>query len=169
MSYDIFKAMMQNFAEDLVDVDEKCRKDAGMMENLGFEIVPENQTQEEKEAAIEEMNNRKAEALKKSKAKPKTPEEEEEELRNHIEKSSQTLAGLLTRENSEKIIAAEKEIGLLKTRWLMKNHIIMDAEEYDNVNRKMSIFDVDIGSKDLLLRLDLDVPLSEFTPPKFTD
>ena len=51
----------------------------------------------------------------------------------------------------------------------MKNHIIMDAEEYDNVNRKLSIFDVDIGSKDLLLRLDLDVALSDFVPPKFTD
>ena len=161
--------MMQNFAEDVVDVDDKCRKDAGLVENLGFEPIPEEQTQEEREAAIEELNNRKAEAAKKSKAKPKTPEEEEEELKLHIEKSAQTLAQFLTKENSEKVVAAEKEIGLLKTRWLMKNHIIMNAEEYDNVNRKLSIFDVDIGSKDLILRLDLDVALSDFVAPKFTD
>ena len=51
----------------------------------------------------------------------------------------------------------------------MKNHTKMDAEEYDNINRKLSIFDLDIGSKDIILRLDLDVALSEFTAPKFTD
>ena len=47
----------------------------------------------------------------------------------------------------------------------MKNHIVMDAEKYDSINRKMSIYDIDIGSKDIILRLDLDIPLSKFVPP----
>jgi len=63
----------------MVDVDERCRKENGMIENLGFEAVPEEQTQEEAEALIEEMKVKKAEAAKKSKAKPKTEEEEAEE------------------------------------------------------------------------------------------
>jgi len=40
-SYDIFRAMVLNFAEDVIDFDEKARKDIGMVENMGFEIVPE--------------------------------------------------------------------------------------------------------------------------------
>jgi len=41
----------------------------------------------------------------------------------------------------------------------------MDPEMYDQINRKLSLFDIDISSKDLVLRLDLDVPLSKFTAP----
>ena len=40
-SYDIFRAMVLNFGEDVIDFDEKARKDIGMVENMGFEIVPE--------------------------------------------------------------------------------------------------------------------------------
>jgi hypothetical protein len=36
LSYDIFKALVLNFAEDTIDVDEKVRKELGMVENLGF-------------------------------------------------------------------------------------------------------------------------------------
>ena len=36
--------MVQNFTEDIVDVDDKSRKENGMIENLGFEAVPEEQT-----------------------------------------------------------------------------------------------------------------------------
>lgn len=156
--------MVQNFAEDMVDVDERCRKENGMIENLGFEAVPEEQTQEEAEALIEEMKVKKAEAAKKSKAKPKTEEEEAEEQQAHIDRCGESLAGLLTGQNSEKLISAEKEIELLKTRWLMQNHIKMDAKQYDIVNRKLSIYDIDLGSKDLVIRLDLDVALTPFDP-----
>jgi hypothetical protein len=41
ISYDIFKAMVQNFTEDIVEIDERIRKETGMIENLGFEPVPE--------------------------------------------------------------------------------------------------------------------------------
>ena len=36
LSYDIFKALVFNFAEDTIDVDEKVRKELVMVENLGF-------------------------------------------------------------------------------------------------------------------------------------
>lgn len=40
-SYDIFRAMVLNFSEDVVDVDERARKELLMVENFGFEMVPE--------------------------------------------------------------------------------------------------------------------------------
>ena len=63
LSYDIFKAMIQNFVEDTIDVDERMRKEIpGMSENLGFQPVPEEQTEEEAAALLEELNLKKAEA-----------------------------------------------------------------------------------------------------------
>lgn len=52
----------------------------------------------------------------------------------------------------------------------MQNHIKMDSVEYDKINRKLSIYDIELGSKDIVLRLDLDIALSKFVPPqKVTD
>jgi hypothetical protein len=95
--------------------------------------------------------------LKKAKQKAKSEEDELAEFESLIEKTATELAATLTSENGEKIFAAEKEIELLKTRWTMKNHIIMNSDQYDCINRKLSLYDIDIGSKDLILRLDLDV------------
>ena len=67
--------------------------------------------------------------------------------------------------DSDKVKAAEKEIELIKTRWLMANHLKMDKSSYDAVNRKLSIYDIELGARDILLRLDLDIPLSKFTAP----
>lgn len=47
----------------------------------------------------------------------------------------------------------------------MDNHIKMDEDTYDELYRKESILDIDISGKDLILRLDLDIPLSEYVPP----
>lgn len=47
----------------------------------------------------------------------------------------------------------------------MQNHLKMDQEMYDQINRKLSLYDIDFSSKDLILRLDLDIPLSKFTAP----
>lgn len=41
----------------------------------------------------------------------------------------------------------------------------MDADQYDEINRKLSIYDIELGALDIVLRLDLDIPLSKFTPP----
>jgi hypothetical protein len=164
LSYDIFKALVLNFAEDTIDVDEKVRKELGMVENLGFQPVPEEQTEEEAAALLEELNLKKADAAKKTKQKPKTEEEEAADLEQLVQKSSQELAQTLT-QGGERLQATEKEIELVKTRWLMQNHIQMDAGQYDCINRKLSIYDIELGSKDIVLRLDLDIALSKFVPP----
>ena len=48
----------------------------------------------------------------------------------------------------------------------MDNHVVMDEAIYDKLNRKLSVYDVELGSKDVILRLDLDIPLSKFIPPE---
>ena len=58
----------------------------------------------------------------------------------------------------------EREIEIKKTKWLMDNHICMNDEMFDSLNRKMSILDVDISEQEVILRVDLDVPLSPFNP-----
>ena len=87
-SYKIFRSMVLNLSEDVIDVDEKVRRDIGAVENLGFEPVPEEQTEEEAAAILEELKNKKAEAAKKAKAKPKTDEEEAEEAKVLIQKTA---------------------------------------------------------------------------------
>ena len=47
----------------------------------------------------------------------------------------------------------------------MEHHTKMDAEQYDCINRKLSVYDIELGARDVVLRLDLDIPLSKFTPP----
>ena len=47
----------------------------------------------------------------------------------------------------------------------MENHTKMDSDQYDCINRKLSVYDIELGSRDVVLRLDLDIPLSNFTPP----
>lgn len=58
----------------------------------------------------------------------------------------------------------EREIELVKTKWLMDNHKTMDTEAFDCLNRKVSIMDIDFGDKEIILRTDLDVPLNPFIP-----
>ena len=64
----------------------------------------------------------------------------------------------------QKLGKAEAEIDLKKTEWLMENHKKLDEKQWDNYYRLESILDIDISGKDLLIRLDLDVPLSPYTP-----
>lgn len=47
----------------------------------------------------------------------------------------------------------------------MDNHALMDAKQYDDLLHLESVLDIDVAGKDLLVRLDLDVPLSAYTPP----
>ena len=75
-SYDIFRAMVMNFAEDIIDIDDRSRKELAIVENMGFEVVPEEQTEEEAAAILEDLKNKKAEAAKRNKQKVKTDEEE---------------------------------------------------------------------------------------------
>ena len=76
--------MALNLSEDVIEADEKVRKDIGAIENQGFKPVPEEQTEEEAAAIFEEIKIKKEELAKKTKAKPKTEEEEAEELKGMI-------------------------------------------------------------------------------------
>jgi hypothetical protein len=40
----------------------------------------------------------------------------------------------------------------------------MDEVAFEKLNRKKSLLDIDITEQDVILRLDLDVPLTPFTP-----
>jgi len=64
-----------------------------------------------------------------------------------------------------RIDRCEKQISLLKTDWLMANHLTIDNDLFDQYNRKVSVLDIEIAEQDLVLRADLDVPLSTYVPP----
>lgn len=44
-----------------------------------------------------------------------------------------------------RIDRAEKQISLLKTDWLMENHLKIDESLFDQYNRKVSVLDIDIA------------------------
>ena len=48
--------------------------------------------------------------------------------------------------------------------WLMENHLRMDRATFEKLNRKLSILDMDVGELDVVLRTDLDVPLTSYVP-----
>lgn len=75
-------------------------------------------------------------------------------------------AGLKNDFLASRIEKAEHEIEYVKTKWLFDNHIKMDETQYDELHRLESILDIDISGKDLIMRLDLDVPLSPYVPPQ---
>jgi hypothetical protein len=60
---------------------------------------------------------------------------------------------------------AEAEVDLQKMRWLMDNHEVMDRDAYDGLNRRQSIRDERLNNRDVIMRLDLDIPLTPYEPP----
>lgn len=55
------------------------------------------------------------------------------------------------------------EIELVKTEWLMDNHLTMDKSRFDILNRKVSVLDIDISEQEVIYRADLNVPLTPYT------
>jgi len=101
------------------------------------------------------------EQLKKLKKKPKTAEEDAADKKELLSRMTTSMS---TQFVDCELDRCESEIELLKTEWLMENHLKMDAEAFEKLNRKMSILDIEISDLDVVLRTDLDVPLSPFTP-----
>lgn len=133
---------------------------------MGFEPVPEEETEEEQKARLDGVAARKLEAYKKLKAKPGDEAQEAADLAKVAEKATGLLGAQLS-SNEERIHSAESEIELIKTRWLMDNHLKMNHDKYDEINRCLSIYDIELGARDIVLRLDLDIPMSPFIePPK---
>ena len=71
------------------------------------------------------------------------------------------MSTTLVKEEVEKV---ERDIEIVKTKWLMDNHLEMNEETFDCLNRKVSILDIDSAEQEIILRTDLDIPLSPFIP-----
>lgn len=162
MSYQVFKKMLLDLSESAVDLEAKVRDELQMIEPANWVAPHEGQTEEEVKKLAEEQKARKAEWLKKTKRKPKTEEEENAEAE---ELKTRMAAGLKGELQGQRLTKAEGEIDYVKTKWLFENHTKMDTEQYDELHRLESILDIDISGKDVIMRLDLDVPLSPYIPP----
>jgi hypothetical protein len=75
-SFSVIAEMLTKSALDIVDMDEKVRKELNIPELSAFIFPANEQTEEELTAIKEELKNKKLEAAKKLKIKPKTEEEE---------------------------------------------------------------------------------------------
>ena len=137
------------------------REEVGAYPIETFRVPPEDETEEQRSEFIKQSSLAKQEALKKLKKKPKTEEEEAKELEEINTKVIECMSQTLVQEETEKV---EREIELVKTKWLMDNHKTMDREAFDCLNRKVSIMDIDFAEQEIILRADLDVPLNPFVP-----
>lgn len=155
--------MLLDLSEHTIELEHKAREELQMFENPGFIVPHENQTEEEAKKLRDERKAKKDEWFKKNKKKPKTEEEENLELE---EVKNRVIHGLKHDLLTSRVAKTENEIEFMKTKWLFDNHLIMDENQYDELYRLESILDIDISAKDVILRLDLDVPLSTYIPPQ---
>jgi len=102
-----------------------------------------------------------ADNLKKNKKKPKTAEEDATDKKDLNQRMYTSLSTQFTDSEIDKV---DTEVELLKTEWLMENHLNMNAEAFEKLNRRVSLLDIDVNDMDVIVRTDLDVPLSPFTP-----
>ena len=162
MSYQVFKKTLLELSESVVELETRGREELQMIEPANFAVPHEGQTEEEVKKLLEEQKARKADWLKRTKRKPKT---EEEELVEMEELKVKMAAGLKSEMQGSRVGKAEQEIEYVKTKWLFENHTKMDQEQYDELHRLESILDIDISGKDVIMRLDLDVPLTPYVAP----
>ena len=52
---------------------------------------------------------------------------------------------------SNQVDGAQKEIEILKTKWLMENHLVMNDKMWAKLNRKVSLLDIDLGEQDQVM------------------
>jgi hypothetical protein len=74
------------------------------------------------------------------------------------------MAGLKNDLLANRLTKVGREIDILRTKWLMENHEKMDRAKYDDLYHLESVLDIDVAGKDIVVRLDLDVPLSNYIP-----
>ena len=163
-SFNVIRQMVGRLAETLVENETTIREELGASQIELFRVPPEDETEEQRQEYIKQMTLQKAESMKKLKKKPKTEEEEVKEHEDIKMKVIEVMSGTLIRDETEKI---EREIEFVKTKWLMDNHITMDNETFDTLNRKVSVMDIDFAEQEVILRADLDIPMSTFSemPP----
>jgi len=162
ISFPIIRESVSELLCQTVDVDQKCRDELQMMEAFPFEVPNEEQTPEERQKIEDEKKVKRQDWYKKGKKKPKTEEEEQKDVEELRTRASTALGSSF----GERVEKMESQIEFEKTKWLMDNHLKMDESAYDELLRKQSIIDIDLSGKDILLRLDLDVPLSPYEAPQ---
>ena len=124
---------------------------------MGFTVPHEGMTAEEAKKIEDEKKLKKADWYKTTKKKPKTDDEELQETEEIKSKAAHALKTDLLQNRLPRI---GREIEILQTQWLMDNHEKMDDKKYDELLHLESVLDIEVGGKDLVVRLDLDVPLS---------
>lgn len=113
----------------------------------------------------EEKKAKKEEWLKKNKKKPKSEEEEQQDMNNLKQLMSDAIKQRILTDNTI-LGGIEDKIDMMELQRLLNEHVIMDKKKWDELYRKKSILDIGCEGKNVLLRLDLDVPLSEYVPPQ---
>lgn len=161
-SFPVFKKLLISLSETTVDLEQKARDELQTIANPGFVVPHDGITQEEIKKLEDERKAKKADWYKATKKKPKTDDEEQQEAE---EIRVKTAAGLKQDLLTARLTKVGREIEILRTKWLMDNHDIMDAKQFDDLLHLESVLDIDIAGKDLIVRLDLDVPLSEYVAP----
>jgi hypothetical protein len=130
ISYNVFKQMLKDLCDTTVECEVKAREELLMPENFGFEVPHEGQTEEERQKLRDEKKAKVTDWLKKNKKKPKTEDEDAkdmEELKNRV---SVALSQQLVENRVER---AENDVELVRTQWLMDNHLVMDSAQYDGL------------------------------------
>ena len=91
-SYNVIRNMVQNLAKGLVDQENFVREELSLTPIEVFRVPADDETEEQRAEFKKKEIERKNEALKKSKKKPKTEDEEIQELDNLINKVSDHLS-----------------------------------------------------------------------------
>mmetsp|Transcript_10129 Transcript_10129/g.13758 ORF Transcript_10129/g.13758 Transcript_10129/m.13758 type:complete len:224 (+) Transcript_10129:339-1010(+) len=141
-SVGVIRKMVTRLAEDLVENETRIRDEVGALSIEQFRVPPEDETEEQRAEFIKQAKLAQQEQLKKLKKKPKTEEEDAKELEEINTKVVEVMAYQMVKEETEKV---EKDICIIRTKWLMDHHLTMNEETFDTLNRKVSILDIDVA------------------------
>ena len=163
LSYDNLRESVLSWASTIPELDDKLREEIGIPEHV-FEYPTEEMTEEDINKLAEDKEARKADWLKRNKRKPKTEEEDAQDMEQLRQQINDQLKQKMVDED-DIMGDIEEKINIKNLGNLLNNHVIMDKAKWDEMYRKKSILDIGCEGKNVLLRLDLDVPLSEYIPP----
>lgn len=164
LCYGELREAVLSICSTVPSLDESFREEMGMMDYV-FEYVTDETPDEELHKMKEDREARKAEWLKKNKKKPKSEEEEAQDLEELKRKISEGVKKKVVEDDSV-VGRVEDRIEMKSLRKILDGHIVMNTEKWDELYRKKSILDIGCEGKNILLRLDLDVPLTEYIPPE---
>ena len=139
-----------------------------MMPPYNFDMFHEEMTPEERKALKDKVDAEKADWMKKNKKKPKSADEE---ANDHIALKTKMMEQLAIRcVHHDSVIGwVEDHVAVWIFNEQLKSHEVMNTDAWDEIYWKYSILDIPCEGKNVLVRLDLDVPLSEYTPPSLDE